>query len=394
MLLPVLAGAIAAQAQVIRPGIDRPLRVGMFKGVGGNTQYWHTNIHTSHTVMAGILANPGVSNLGDLLVVPPAGFTFQSMFISRNDADTVECTSTGCRPTPAQLALFIGALDTLDVLVISSSGNFGALVTDSAQRQAFANFWTHKGYVGIHEVTDTKGTWAPLDTIHGTRFNNHPSEQVAQIRRDSVHQDEAAWQFLNKGLFANGTDTSFREEWLFFTNSGAQIRSRPFLKPTVKLVEAEMTGLSGGAMAMGDHPLSWYRALPTGGRVFYTGMGHRTQVWQGTRAFRRQIYNAILWTAKYDSLSTVSIHPGNKFLQEGAARDYSRLWVSAGILTVTVIPKGGHTVELIGIDGRRIALQKGEGQEKAYEFRDLRAGVYVVGVTTSEGRSRSLVTIR
>jgi hypothetical protein len=126
--------------------------------------------------------------------------------------------------------------------------------------------------------------------------------------------------------------------------------------------------------------------------VFHTAIGHRANVWQGNRTFRRQIYNAILWAAKYDSISqVVAIHPGRK--APGAAGADSRLSVSPGSLTVTVIPAGRHSVELIGIDGGRVAGRQGAGGESAHDFKGLRPGVYVVAVATPEGRSRRLVTV-
>jgi type 1 glutamine amidotransferase len=378
----LLAAALTAQAQAPRPGIDRPIRVAMFKGHGSGADTWHTNIHTSHNVMASLLANPAQAGLGPNLEVPPAGFTFHSMPVGADSAN--QCV---CLPTAERVASFAAALDSFDVLVMSSASNLGALISEPAHRQAFQNFWAAKGYVAIHAVTDSKGTWTPLDSIHGTQFNNHPVEQTAQIRRDSVHQDEAAWQYLNRGLFSNGTDTSFFEEWLFYTNSGAQIRARADLKPTVRLVETGMTGIS--SIAMGDHPLSWYRQLPTGGRMFYTGMGHRANVWQGNRVFRRQIYNAILWASQY-GLPT-AIQPGNKGRR--AARDGFRVSRTPGAFMVTVLPEGPHTLELTAIDGRRIALKKSDGTMKSHDFRGLRSGIYAVSVTTSAGRSRSLVAV-
>jgi type 1 glutamine amidotransferase len=387
----LLAGALTAQAQASRPGIDRPIRVAMFRGNGN--AFWHTNMHTSHTVMAAMLADPAAAGLGDSLVVPIAGFAFRSVPTQAGTGgpDGTCSGQSTCRPDSAALSSWVNYIrDSADVMVLGSTTNFGNAVTDPGQRQILADFWTTKGYVAVHGIIDSKGTWSPLDTIHGTQFNNHPAEQVAQIRRDSAHQNEAAWQYLNRGLFSNGTDTSFLEEWHFFTNSGAQIRARSFLKPTVKLEEAGMTGIAN--LAMGDHPLSWYRPLPTGGRVFHTAIGHRANVWQGNRTFRRQIYNAILWTAKYDSLSqVVAIHPGRK--APGAASQYSRLAAGPGMLTVTILQPGSHKVELLAMDGRRVAMREGSGAERAYNFTGLRAGVYVVAVATPEGRSRRLVTV-
>jgi len=384
-----LLGLTAAAWSQNRPGVDRPIRVAMFKGTGTGSNYWHTNIHTSHTVMATMLGNPSAANLGDSLVVPDSGFVFRTMRTS----GTTECAANGCGPDATAIADFAAYVrDSADVMILSCVVNFGSRVTNADQRNIIANHWTTKGYVGIHAITDSKSTWSPLDTIHGTLFNNHPNEQTARLRLDSVFATDTNWQFLNKGIFSNGIDTTFIEEWFFYTNSAAQIRSRAFLKPTTKLIEAGMANIT--SLAMGDHPHSWFRQLPTGGRTFYTGLGHRANVWQGTRAFRRQIYNAILWTAKYDSLkaTSTSIAPSHKAL--GNANQYSRFAVAPGALTVTAIPAGSHTVELTGVDGRRVALQTGSGADKAYSFTGLRSGVYAVTVTTTAGRSNRLVSIQ
>ncbi len=390
-LLAATVTVPVVQAQDTIPGKDRPIRVGMFKGTGSGNRYWHTNIHTSHTVLSSILSNPAGAGLGDSLVVPPAGFTFYSMPIALNNAGTAECTGNGCGPNAAQINEFVGALDTLDVMILSSVVDFGSRVNNAAHRNAIADFWSRKGYVAIHAITDTYGTWAPLDTIHGTRFRGHPAEQNGNLRRDSAFMTDSAWQYLNRGVFSNGTDTTFFEEWFFFTTSGAAIRATAYLRPTTKLVESSLGNL-GSQAAMGDHPHSWYRELPEGGRFFYTAVGHRSQVWQNIRSFRRQVYNGILWTAKYDSLATVvSIQPGRH------ARNFnelSRMSTAPGILSVTMLQPGTHSVELKGLDGRRVALRRGEGQSYEYTFTGLQSGVYAVTVNGAAGRSSRLVTVQ
>lgn len=390
-----LLGFTAAWSQD-RPGIDRPIRVAMFRGTGvGGGTYWHANIHTSHTVMANILSNPAGSSLGDSLVIPPAGFTFRTMQTAAgNGGPDGTCAGNGCGPDAAAIASFVSYLqDSADVMILSCVVNFGSRVTNAAHRDVIANFWNTKGYVAIHAISDSKGTWAPLDTIHGTQFNNHPAEQTGTLRIDSVFQNDPSWQYLNKGIFANGLDSNFIEEWFFYTNSGAQIRARAGLKPTTKLIESTVNASAN--LLMGDHPHSWFRELPSGGRMFYTGLGHRPNVWQGTRAFRRQVYNAILWSAKYDSLSQdtgVSIRYNTK--APGQASQYSYLATSAGAVTVTTIQPGPHKVELLGMDGRRVAVQQGAGAGQAYSFSGLRSGVYAVAVTSAAGRSNRLVTIQ
>jgi type 1 glutamine amidotransferase len=387
-----LLTAVLASAQP-RPGIDRPIRVGMFKGVGTGGTLWHTNIHTSHTVMAQLLGNPAAANLGPDLVVPPAGFTFYSMPVAAGvqGPSGEECSSNGCGPTPEQLVAITALLDTLDVLVMSSSTRIDVRITDSAQRRVFERHWETKGYVSIHATVETAGLWSKQDSVQGTRFNNHPSEQTATIRRDSVHQLDSAWQYLNRGLFSNDVDTAFIEEWFFFTNTGAEIRAKPHLKPTTKLIENGLI-LGTAVTPMGDHPMSWYRQFPTGGRTFYTALGHRSNVWTGTRTFRRQVYNAILWAAKFDSLSnaTISVRP-DRNAARGTGSDF-RVASRPGTLTVTTVQAGAHTVELRGIDGRRLAGRKGEGAERTYDFTGLRPGLYSVVMATATGRTYRLVT--
>jgi hypothetical protein len=371
------------------PGKDRPIRVGQYKGTGQG-RYWHTNIHTSGLQLAAILASPKTTGLGDTtgLIVPTAGFTFTEFGLP---------TGTGT-PTAAQRDAFVAALDTLDVVIISCFVDIGNSISAGAPRTALMNHIQNKGYIAAHATTDSYGTWAGLDSIHAARFQNHPSsDRNGRLRLDSLdlsyNEGDSAWKFLNRSL----ADTTFLEEWFSFTTNGNVIRAYPGVKVTVNIDESSYNGGLGGARAMGtDHPMSWYRKLPTGGRFFYTAVGHRANIWQGgaqPRFLRRQLYNAILWTAKYDSVaSVVSVQAPRGSSMKSS--DFSRLSVSPSALTVTLIPGGSHSVELMTVDGKRVALQQGEGSEKAYNFTGLRAGVYAVSVATTQGRSSRLVTIQ
>lgn len=378
--------SIFAQGQ---PGIDRPIRVGQFKGTGTGA-YWHENIHSSSTMLNNILTNPTPAVLGPNLVVPKFStpFTFTTFGVVQGG---------GNNPTAAMTNAFIAALDTLDVAIISCMVSIGNIFSTAAQREALINFSRRKGYLAVHATTDTQGAWAAGDSLHGARFSGHPNgDRMGTIRRDSAFQTDSAWKFLNKDVFANGEDTSFTEEWFFFTTSGSAIRGSANLKPTIKLMESTLAGGLGGQTAMGDHPLSWYRTHPQGGRFFYTGVGHRPNIWntnaQAPRFFRRQLYNAIVWLSDYDSLSisTVSLQ---RTKAAGPASDYSRLSVSPSALTVTMIPNGNHEVELLSLDGKRVAFRNGSGRENAYQFSGLRSGVYTIATASIHGRSSRLVTI-
>jgi type 1 glutamine amidotransferase len=369
------------------PGKTRPIRVGMLKGTGTG-QYWHTNMHTAGSSLASILANPDAANLGTSLVKPDSGFVFTQYGLTG--------TATGT-PSTAQTSAFVAALDTLDVVILSCIVDMAnGIFTAGTNRTALANHWNNKGYVAIHASTDSYGTWPSLDSVHAARFQNHPnSDRNGTLRLDTIGGGGPAkpeWAFLNRGL----ADTTFVEEWFSFTQNANVIRAFPNLQTTVNIDETSYAGGLGGARQMGaDHPMSWYRKIGTKGRFFYTAVGHRAQNYSGgtnPRFLRRQLYNAILWTAGYDTVAgPVSIKSGKA---TGAASEYSRLAVSPSALTVTMIPEGNHTVELLTMDGKRVAFQQGNGSEKSYNFTGLRPGIYALAVGTTQGRSNRLVTIQ
>lgn len=389
--LALLAMTASVYAEGI-PGKTRPIRVGIFKGTGTG-RYWHTHIHTAGSALAAILAKPDSSsiNIGDSLIIPDAGFTFTQYGLTG--------TATGT-PSAAQTNAFIAALDTLDVAIISAMVDMGNVISSTTNRNAMLNFIQNKGYIAIHASTDSYGTWPALDSVHAARFQNHPSsDRNGKLRLDTIGGGGPAkpeWAFLNRGL----ADTTFVEEWFSFTQNANVIRSFPNLQTTVNIDEASYANGLGGARQMGaDHPMSWYRKIPNGnggnGRFFYTAVGHRAQNFQGgnnPRFLRRQLYNAILWVAGYDTAGTViSIKSGKT---PGSVANYSTITVSPSSLTVTMIPEGSHTVELLTVNGQRVAIQQGNGRDKSYSFPGLRPGVYALAVSTTQGRASRLVTIQ
>lgn len=397
LLAATMAGAIASEGKGL-PGIDRPIRVGQFKGDGGSAGLSHPNIHQSGVLLNEILTNPHGSNLGDSLIVPTFNppFTYTSYGVTTGDSVTA---SNVMKPTVEQVDAFISALDTLDVAIISCMGDFEKVIATEAQRAALVGFARRKGYLAVHSTIDTRGGWPQGDSLHGTAFRGQTqTDRDGTLRTDSAFQAEPAWRYLNRGLFANGLDTTFTEEWFFFTTSGAIIRNQANLKPTVKLVEASLAGGLGGQTAMGDHPHSWYRTFPdSGGRTFYTAVGHRPNLWNtnptAPRFFRRQLYNAILWLAKYDSIASLTSIPGKAFDARDAGNFQARLIVKSSELLVAVTQDGAHTVELVSLDGRRIAPSTGSETQNALRFTGLRKGVYALTLIAPNGRSSRLVTI-
>ena len=387
-LMAFMAMTVAVTAQD-KPGVNRPIRVGMFKGTG-TSAYWHTNMHTAGANIAQMLSGTPARmvNMGANIVVPPAGFTFTEYGLP---------TGQGT-PTTAQVNTFITALDSLDVVIISCMVKMGTVLSTTAQRDALTNFWSKKGYVAIHASTDSKGSnWTAIDSMHGAQFSNHPNaDRLATLHLDSTLAPDNDWKYLNANIMGAGDTARFVEEWFSFETGGSAIRATPNLKVSVNISEASYAGGLGGARALGaDHPMSWYRRTPgTGGRFFYTAVGHRATNYDSlgpTPFLRRQIYNAIVWTAKYDSLSSTAIKSAKA---PGNLTDYSQLSFSPSAMTVTVTQIGQHRVELLGLDGRSIEQRTGTGNGMSYTFSGLRPGIYALKLGTQSGQSSRLVTIQ
>jgi hypothetical protein len=358
-----------------------PIRVGMFNGTGQG-RYWHTSIHTAGTVIASILANPDSAGLGAGLFRDSSGFTFSRYGIAIN--------GTMQTPSAAQTAAFISALDSLDVVIVSNFVDIGGSIVDTAQRARFARFIRTQGLVSLHQSTDSYGRWPVWDSLHGTRFQNHPqSDRNGTLHFDSAAMTDSAWRFLNRGL---PDTTRFLEEWLSFTTNGDVIRAVPGLKVTVKLDEAGLAGGTGGMRAMGDHPYSWYREFPEGGRIFYTGVGHRATLYTGTNTnyLQRQLYNAIMWAAGYNEDGSRTVGMRTSALTEkfpGVARISNH----GGTFTVSILQDGPNTVEVRTLAGRLVASRHGTGRSE-HRFADLPSNsMLVVTVKMNAGRAAKLV---
>jgi hypothetical protein len=144
----------------------------------------------------------------------------------------------------------------------------------------------------------------------------------------------------------------------------------------------EMTDKDG---RMGDHPISWCKEMPGGGRMYYTAAGHRDSVMQRNPYARRQLYNAILWAAKATPTRVTAAPAGSV--------DGVRTGAERGALRVTFQEGGEHAFTVATPDGRRVASRKGTGA-LTHDVTGLRPGsVYVVAGRSPAGTFSRLVTI-
>jgi type 1 glutamine amidotransferase len=163
-----------------------------------------------------------------------------------------------------------------------------------------------KGFVGIHSATDTflattpvgkevlrnideqgRDTFDPYIKMLGGEFISHAKQQETTLRC----VDE---QFPGAAAFK---DARFVEEWYSLKNFAPDLH--------VILVQ-ETAGMTGNQYIRKPYPQTWAR-MHGRGRVFYTSLGHREDVWQKP-AFQNLLIGALNWsTGRIDADVTPNI---------------------------------------------------------------------------------------
>jgi uncharacterized protein len=149
-----------------------------------------------------------------------------------------------------------------------------------------------KGFVGIHSATDTFHTTEdrfvadgdktdPYLKMLGGEFIRHGPQQVARL-----HCSDAKFP----GMSAHCQTVDLHEEWYSFKNLASDLH-------VIQWIETWMLKNTGGGSVYRrpPYPVTWARQHGKG-RVFYTALGHREDVWQRP-AFQDMVAGAIRWAA-------------------------------------------------------------------------------------------------
>lgn len=170
------------------------------------------------------------------------------------------------------------------VVWLSTTGD----VLNQQQQTAF-EAWLESGggYVGIHAAADCEYDWDWYgDQLlgNGAWFQNHPSIQTATLIVEDGNDISTAHL---------PASFSFNDEWYNF-------RANPRPGATVLLrLDEDSYNPGGGAMG-DDHPISWKRTVGSG-RVWYTGIGHRSESFADPLMIQH-IRGGLLWAARRDVL--------------------------------------------------------------------------------------------
>jgi uncharacterized protein len=196
----------------------------------------------------------------------------------------------GSRFGPEYLAGF-------DALVFYTSGDLTTAGTDKQPPMSVAGkaalleaVRKGTGFVGIHSATDTFRSPEAAGTDPG-RYHNDGDRTDPYIRMVGaefiIHgKEQQAVQRVMDGGFPGAAKENFEmmEEWYSFKNFATDLHV---------LLAQETKNMVGAPYWRPPYPSTWARRHAKG-RVFYTSMGHREDVWRNP-LFEQILFGGIAW---------------------------------------------------------------------------------------------------
>jgi len=145
--------------------------------------------------------------------------------------------------------------------------------------QELVDWVAHGGaFVGLHCASDTNYKFAPYVEMVGGTFDGHPWHQEVRARVEDPASP------ITAGL---GDSFAITDEIYQFRN----FRRHPVR--VLLTLDPGSVDISLGKRADGDYAMAWMRDWGEG-RVFYTGLGHREEVWRDPR-FQQLVEHGLAW---------------------------------------------------------------------------------------------------
>lgn len=167
--------------------------------------------------------------------------------------------------------VFDGDLDQFDAIAFYTSGDLTQdkgektpPMTPAGKQRLLDAIAAGKGFVGFHAANDSfhsRGNEIdPYIAMLGGEFVTHGPQQVAKMKVTSPGFP---------GVEGLGASFELNEEW--YTNKN-------FAKDLHVILVQETAGMKGACYQRPPYPSTWAR-MHGKGRVFYTSLGHREDVW-------------------------------------------------------------------------------------------------------------------
>jgi type 1 glutamine amidotransferase len=158
-----------------------------------------------------------------------------------------------------------------------------------------------KGFMGMHCATDTFGHFGPKYKKAGSRDQGADDPYIQMIggefivhgaqQPSRIEISDPDFPGIAKGFGSSGREFTIKDEWYALKNFADNLH--------VVLVQVT-SGMKGHMYERPNFPCTWARAYGKG-RVFYTSMGHREEVWQDPM-YQTLLLGALGWaTGRVDA---------------------------------------------------------------------------------------------
>ena len=261
-----------------------------------------------------------------------------------------------------------GSLAQFDAIVFSNTS--GNAILDTDQRTNFENWITSGGHVlGIHAASDTyrhstangnnTGTWDYYAELIGASVQENPNHVSGTPSYSMQHTGMHA-------STANLPDPWVKNEEYYYWEGGY------YDLANVEVLRVEETTGSNGQVNSYDapRPMSWYRELPNGSRVFYTALGHAVENYTSDALFRTHIRDGLAW------LLGVSV-----WISDGPATQAVRLAPNPASNQITVSAPDemrGAILRVRDVTGREVLVRRIDRDPMVLNVEGLRAGGYLL----------------
>lgn len=225
-----------------------------------------------------------VAGVRVLMFTKTAGFRHDSILTAKEVMTALAETHGFELDISEDAAVFTEAsLSPYDVVMFASTT--GEVLATEQQGALKGFIAAGGGFVGVHAASDTLYSWPWYGELVGAYFDGHPpGTSVA-----TLHNEDPA----HPSTRHLGETFRLQDEWYFFDrNPRGDVHVLLTLDEGSNALLTAYTLVRGGT---GDHPITWCHAYG-GGRSWYTGLGHRSEVWRDVR-FQELLLGGVLWAA-------------------------------------------------------------------------------------------------
>ncbi len=151
--------------------------------------------------------------------------------------------------------------------------------------------WVRDGgaFIGIHAATDSfrsdtpyAKAWPEYVKLIGAAFRGHKQQRVATLKVEVP--DHPATRMLSDGW-------KLQEEYYLFSNFSRDNVRVLISADTAKTPKADLEAM--GMEPGGDYAMAWTKTEGKG-RVFYTALGHREDIWTNPK-YQQHLLGGIAW---------------------------------------------------------------------------------------------------